>query len=303
MNHIKLFIRLAAILLAGLLAFSGARAAAPAGSIIGNQAAATYSDGSAVVRTVTSNLVVTTVQQVASVGLTANGTKTVSVGGQVYYPQTLVNTGNGVDTYALTSSGTGTFNFATVVFYADANGDGVPDNAVPITTTGQLAAGQTFKFVVAGIVPVTAVAGNSNTLTVTATSAFNAGTSAAVTDVTTVTGQGVISVTQALDVTAGPSPAGPRTITITYTNTGNATATNLTLAELIPSGMTYVANSGRWSVTGSTTLTDADATDNQSGVIYDYGRVASRRNVTRSVVVVFSLLLQLVEGCGHVGEG
>ncbi len=260
-----------------LLPLLSAQAAAPAGSIIGNQAAATYSDGSAVVRTVTSNLVVTTVQQVASVGLTANGAKTISIGGQVYYPQTIVNTGNGVDTFALTTAGTGTFGFAGVLIYADANGDGVPDNAVPITSTGQLAAGQVFKFVVAGIVPATAVAGNSNTLTVTATSAFNAAATAAVTDVTTVTGQAVISAVQGLDVTVGVSPAGPRTITITYTNTGNATATNVTLAELMPSGMTYVAASGRWSVTGSTVLTDADATDNQSGIIYDYGVSAAGR--------------------------
>lgn len=260
----------------GLL-MQSAMAAAPAGSVIGNQAAATYSDSSAVVRTVTSNLVVTTVQQVASLSLAANGAKTISTGGQVYYPHTLVNAGNGVDTYALTSSGSGSFLFSSVLFYADANGDGVPDNAVPITSTGQLAAGQVFKFVTAGIVPVTAVSGNSDTLTVTATSAFNAAITGAVTDVTTVTGQGVISVTQAIDVTSGPSPAGPRTITITYSNTGNTTVTNLALAELIPSGMTYVAGSGRWSATGATVLTDLDATDSQSGLIYDYGVTTAGR--------------------------
>lgn len=267
-----------AILLLLALGAPAVFAAAPAGTVIGNQAAATYSDGTSVVRTVTSNTVSTTVQQVASVSLGANGAKTVSIGGQVYYPQTLTNTGNGTDTFALTAAGSGGFAFSSVVFYLDANGDGVPDNTTPITSTGQVPAGQTFRFVVAGIVPSTAVAGSTNTLVTTATSAFNPATSATVSDLTTITAQAVINVTQALDVTAGPSPStSARTLTITYTNTGNTAATNLTLAELIPSGMSYVAGSGRWSGTGSTVLTDADNTDNQGGIVYDQNVTVANR--------------------------
>ena len=240
--------------------------------MIGNQASATYSDASSVSRTVTSNTVVTTVQQIGTLTLSANGTKTISPGGQVYYPQTLVNTGNGNDSFLLTASQSGATTMSTVLFYADANGDGIPDNATPITTTGTLSPGQVFKFVVAGVAPTTAVAGTTNTTTVTATSVFAPTANAAVTDITTITGQAVINVTQAIDLTTGPSPSTGRTITVTYTNTGNATATNVTLADLIPSGMTYVANSARWSVTGAgTTLTDASNTDNQSGIIYDFG--------------------------------
>lgn len=264
--------------LLSVVAMLPALAAAPAGTVIGNQAAATYSDGSAVVRTVTSNTVVTTVQQVAAVSVVANGTKTISIGGQVYYPHTLTNSGNGTDSFALTATNGGGFTFAATLFYADANGDGVPDNNVPITSTGQLAAGQAFRFVVAGIVPGTAVAGATNTLTATATSGFTPATTASVVDQTTVTSQAVINATQALDVTTGPSPSvGSRTITLTYTNTGNTTATNLTLTELIPAGMTYVAASARWSGSGTTVLTDADATDGQSGIVYDQNVTAANR--------------------------
>ena len=249
-----------------------AATAAPAGAVIGNQASATYSDASQVSRTVTSNTVVTTVQQVGTLTLAANGAKTISPGGQVYYPQTLVNTGNGNDSFLLTSAQSGATTLSAVLFYADANGDGVPDSATPIATTGVLAPGQTFKFVVAGVAPSTAVVGTTNTTTVTATSVFAPAVSAAVADVTTVSGQAVINVTQAIDLTTGPSPSTGRTITITYTNTGNNTATGVTLADLIPSGMTYVAGSARWSVTGAgTTLTDADKTDNQGGIVWDYG--------------------------------
>ena len=49
---------------AGLFAATLASAAPPAGTVIGNQAAATYTDASAVSRTATSNTVTTVVQQV-----------------------------------------------------------------------------------------------------------------------------------------------------------------------------------------------------------------------------------------------
>lgn len=254
-----------------------AQAAPPAGSTIGNQASATYSDDSLVTRTVTSNTVVTTVQQVGAFTISANGAKTATAGGQVFYPHSIVNTGNGPDTFALTSGQSGSFSFTTMQYYADANGDGVPDSNSPITTTGQIAAGGIFNFVAVGTVPSSVVVGNTNTLTVTGTSGFNNTVTHANTDTTTITAQGVINVTHAIDVAVGPSPSvTARTLSITYTNTGNTPATAVTLADVIPSGFTYVAGSGRWSATGSTVLTDATG-GNQSGIIYDFGFTQSNR--------------------------
>ncbi|HEX4509997.1 MAG TPA: hypothetical protein VH328_07965, partial [Burkholderiaceae bacterium] len=161
-----------ATFLAALVLGAPAQAAsAPAGAVIGNQASASYVDASQVPRNVTSNTVVTTVQQVASVTLVAPGAKSISAGGQVYYPQTIVNTGNGPDSFGLSYLQSGGMTFSSVSFYADANGDGIPDSGTPITTTPALNPGDTFKFVVAGVVPSTAVTGTSNTTTVTATSA------------------------------------------------------------------------------------------------------------------------------------
>ncbi len=82
-------------------------AAAPlAGSTIGNQATAQYYD-SVQNKTVSvqSNTVSTTVQQVASLTLTIDAqTKTVSVGGTVYFMHTVTNTGNGSDTFTLAAA-------------------------------------------------------------------------------------------------------------------------------------------------------------------------------------------------------
>lgn len=252
-------------------------AAPPAGTTIGNQASATYTDDSLVTRTVTSNTVVTIVQQVASVTLNQSGTRTVAPGGQVAFPHTVTNGGNGTDSFLLTAVPTGTLVFSSVQILPDANGDGVPDSSTPIASTGELAAGAVFHFVVVGTVPGAAVAGTSNATLVTATSVFTPAMNATNTDSTTVTSQAVMVVTQALDIIAGPSPAGPRTLTLTYTNTGNSTATNVTFTEPLPAGMTYVANSARWSSTGSTVLTDGNSADNQSGIVYDFGDTVANR--------------------------
>ena len=74
-------------------------AAPPAGTSIGNQASATYTDASNTERTATSNVALTIVQQVSSFLLTADGARFAAPGSQVLYPHTLVNTGNGTDTF------------------------------------------------------------------------------------------------------------------------------------------------------------------------------------------------------------
>ena len=250
------------LLAAGIAA--PARAATPlAGTSIGNQASATYVDGSNVTRSVTSNLVATVVQQVAALTIGSPLSKTVSAGSQVSYPITLTNTGNGTDSFAFSAAMSGTFNFTSVTYYADANGDGVADNTTPITGTGNLASGAVFRFVAVGNVPTGATSGQVDSLVVTATSNFvetpaDLVIAASVTETTTVTANAVINVNKAMSAVTGPSPSlAPHTVTLTYTNTGNLAATGVTLTDALPVGMTYVAGSGRWSVTGALVLTDA----------------------------------------------
>lgn len=260
-------------LLLGLSASGTAAAPPPAGTAIGNQASATYLDSSGISRTVTSNSVQTVVQQVAALTLTANGAKTAAVGSTVYYPHTVTNTGNGSDTFNLTAvNATGvTFSMTGVTIYLD-NGSGQPTGAA-ITSTGALASGAAFKFIVAATVPNTATTGQTNNLTVTATSVFTPAQTATNTDTTTVTNNAVINVTKSVSLaSAAPGSATAITYTLTYSNTGNATATTVKITDAIPAGMTWVSASGLWSVTGATALVDAKTTYGTSPnqLTYDY---------------------------------
>ncbi|WP_298038651.1 hypothetical protein [uncultured Desulfuromonas sp.] len=253
---------------------SSALAAPPAGTSIGNQASATYTDDSNVGRTATSNVVSTIVKQVASFTLTQNGSKTISPGSTVYFTHTLTNTGNGADTFDLSAvdADTGTIAFTSLKIFADADGNGVPDSGTEVAITPSLAPGASYKFVVAATVPADAAAAESETITVTGESNHTPSETETNTDTVTVTGNAVLLVTKALSLSSGPSPsAGPITVTLTYTNNGNSAASDVILTDVIGSGatagMTYVADSGQWS--GGATVTDAAAGDS-SGLAYDW---------------------------------
>ena len=238
-------------------------AAPPAGTTIGNQATATYQDAAANSYTVSSNPVTTVVQQVAGLTLTASGTRVAAPGGQAVFPHVVTNNGNGTDSFTLGAANIGgdDFDLTGLVLYVDADGNGVPDNFTPVTTTGPLATGASYRFVAVGSVPGTRLAGDVSTITVNAVSVFDAGQSAVNTDQVTVTSNAVINVTKSINAPSGASPSGPYTYTLTYTNSGNATAGSVRLTDLIPAGMTYVAGSARWSSTGATALSDADSSD------------------------------------------
>lgn len=262
-----------------VLASVDARAAAPlAGSTIGNQASATYTDASNTVHTTTSNVTLTVIQQVASLSLSSDQAKSVSPGGQAVFPHTLNNTGNGADTFTLSVAQLSGDNFdlTNAAIYADANGDGLPDNSIPITTTGLIAAGGKFQFVVVGTVPSSQTSGQTAQVRVTATSTFDPTKTANNTDTTTAGANAVVQVTQSVNPTIGASPSGPYTFTITFTNTGNTAATGVTLTDTLSSSLTYAAGTAHWSASGSTALTDAAGGD-PTGISYDYGITVAGR--------------------------
>ena len=244
--------------------------APPAGTQIGNQASATYTDASGVQRQVTSNAVLTTVQQVAALLLQQTQAKPGSVGAQVVFPHTLTNIGNGTDTFTLAYSqiATDQFDLLNVQIYPDANGSGLPSSLTPIATTGPLISGGVFHFVIVGTVPGTATPGQAAQLDVTAQSAYTPALVQTNLDTVQVSNQGVIGVTKSQLVASG-TPITTNTYTLTYINTGNNIATNVTLTDAIPTGMAYITNSARWSVSGPTLLND-NGSANPAGIGYTF---------------------------------
>ena len=280
------------VLLAGVMFVAGgknAHAAPLAGTVIGNQATATYTDAGNTARQATSNQVQTTVSQVKSFTLVANGTRTSAPGMTVYHPHTITNTGNGNDTYTLSSLVGASTNFAgpnlphqNMQYFGDNAGS--PDT-VAITGTPVVGAGQQFRFWVAGTVPASAVSGNSAVITFTASD--TGGNTAPSLQDTTIVAASVVTVTKTMSLTQGPSPSAANlTVTLSYTNSGTVAATNVTLNDVLPGTvpaplMNYVGNA-TWS--GSATpLTDAAGGD-PAGITYEYNPVS--RTVTAVIASV-----------------
>ncbi len=288
MDVLRLFAATAIFALGALTAGVTQAATPPAGSSIGNQASATYTDSSAISRTSTSNTVNTIVQQVASFTLTSAHSVSAAPGSPLAFSHQITNTGNGSDTFNLDISATGGSvpgDLSAASFYIDANCNGIADNGTTITSLGPIAAGSSSCFIAAST--VSGGAANNDTASFTVRAATQLGGFADQTNVdsVTVTANAVITVLKSISVPSG-IPGTTVTYTLTYTNSGNNAATHVVLADIIPSGMTYVAGSGRWSVSGATALGDATGGD-QPGISYDFN-VTTANTVTANIDSVAS---------------
>lgn len=252
-----------------LLLVSGvALAKAPAvGTVIKNQASATYKDSAGVEQTTTSNLVETVIQQVGAFTLESNQSRYGIAGQSVSFPHVLTNTGNGDDTFQLTASDLGSvddeYTFTDIKIYPDTNQDGVADSLTEISDTGVLAADEAFYFVVVAVVPGDAIDTETGQIVVEAVSDYS-GSVLSNTDEAVVSDKAVIKVTKSISANSGEAGSGPYTVTLTYSNPSASDATGVTLIDALPTGMNYVAGSGEWSQTGTgVALTDADNADAQ----------------------------------------
>ena len=260
-------------LVAGSAAFiSSAHAAAPAaGTNISNIASASYTDSTGNTKTVSSNIVTTTVLPVASFTLIADRTANANANNQVSLSHTLTNTGNGSDTFTVNVADVTSgdqYDFSNLKVYLDANKDGVPDSQTPVTSV-TLAAGESVNLIVQATTPTTGAggaalsAGDLGKLTITAQSTLDNTLTATNTDTVKITNGAVISVIKSASVTAiDATQASPTAreveYKLVYQNTGNTTATDVTVTDLLPAGLTYVANSAKLAGVAQTDGVDAD---------------------------------------------
>ena len=228
-----------------------------------------------------SNTVEAVITQVAAFTLTSSQSRFSPIGTTVYFFHTLTNTGNGPDSFDLSTVASASPWVAALALYRDTSpADGVPDSTVPVTSTGALAAGQSFTFVAAITIPPTAVAGQNSSFEVRAqgnaaaalAGGYTAATQLVNTDTVRLTASAVLApVGKSFSVTEGPSPSTASiTVNVTYTNNTPAVATNVRITDWIgvsssspivfnTTGMRYVAGSARWSSCGggATALSDA----------------------------------------------
>jgi uncharacterized repeat protein (TIGR01451 family) len=254
-SYQSLFMRSASVAAFGAAIGTAAFAASPeAGSVIGNQAVATYINAAGDTITVTSNTVETIVQQVAGVTLTSDNTETIAPGGKAFLPHIITNEGNGADSFSLTAveANTGTLNTSQLVFYPDANMDGVADSATPLNSTPVLAPGEQFGVVIEATVASNAT--GTDTITITATSALDGTELDINTDTLTISNDAIVELVKSMvaDAASGGNPsiidAGDTvTITLTYSSTGLAAANNYVVQDVLDGNLTYVKGSARWS--------------------------------------------------------
>ncbi len=253
-----------------------ASGAPPAGTVIANQASGTAVVGATPVAA-SSNVVQLTTSLPGGPGLAtlvANSTRRVAPGGIVYFPHTLTN-GTVADSFTLSVANlAGTFDLGSIVILPDANGDGIPDSAVPVPATVALGAGGVFRFVVAATAPAGATNFSTDRLQVNAVSTTPLGPVLANIDTAEIFADGgvpppdVVNVVKSFSVLEGPSPYASILVSIRYANT-RVVRSDFRILDAIPAGFEYVPGSGRWSGAAAA-LTDAAGGD-PAGIAYDFG--------------------------------
>jgi trimeric autotransporter adhesin len=176
---------------------------------------------------------------------------TTNPGTTVYYPLTIQNTGVVNDTYALTSSLLPSG--ATVLFYLDTNGDGLPDGS-PISSTAVLNPNQIVQLVAVVTVPANAAPTTAAVVTFTTTSNSNGTISDSINNTLTI--NAINSILFTPDRNSSITSPGTVVYQHTLTNNGNSSATITLAPGTGVAGFTYVIYRDNGSTPGAIDATD-----------------------------------------------
>jgi uncharacterized repeat protein (TIGR01451 family) len=228
-------------LVAGSMTGLALAAGTPAGTVISNQATVNFTDVNGNPLTQLSNVVTTTVSQVAAVTVAPDNASNADPGDVVVYAHTVTNNGNDDDTFDLSATSSQGW---TVAIYADAGVIGVyePGTDLPIADTGVLTADAVYTILVTVAVPAGAANGTVDTTTVTATSQFNVGVSDSATDTTTIDAP-ALAVVKSVSPTGDQPPGTVLTYTIVITNSGAGAANSVVMRDPVPANTVYVSSS------------------------------------------------------------
>ena len=295
MNHASARLTAASLLLSASFGATAAHAAGVvAGTQIANTATATYDSGAASI-SIQSNTVTVRVDELLNVAVASlSANPTAASAGTTILTYQVTNTGNGSETFDLTANSAisgNTFNPALQSIAYDTNGNGIYDAGTDVilatgAPTPALAPDTSLTVFVLTTLPNTTTDGQTGQVRLTATATTGSGTPG-----TVFTGQGtggsdaVVGATTALDSalateiarlaavnltksaaildpfgTQQPVPGAVITYSLLALVSGAGNATNLNVADVIPTGTTYQP--------GTLTLDGAalsDATDGDAG--------------------------------------
>jgi uncharacterized repeat protein (TIGR01451 family) len=215
----------------------------PAGMVIKNVVKLNYKDSNNQSFPEIQDSISVVVEQVAAVDLSPNGYRKTSADDMyITFAVTLTNQGNGTDAFPLTYVSEHSW---TPQIYYDADGDGVLDqseiDAGTISTTPNIAADGTYKFIVRLFVPRPTASGTMDTSLVAATSNFDGNVKDYQHDTVDVKATS-FSPNKTADRTVA-KPGDEITYTISYTNTGTGTALTASVTDSLPAYVTYVSAS------------------------------------------------------------
>lgn len=258
---------------------------APAGAVIGNQAIAVYETPGGLEVSVSSNRVETVVNQVYMVDLEAgwdsiqsgvagdpddallNERQVAQGGGIAVFSHRIENLGNGVDSFNLSALYTpgAAFGSNSIQFFADDDGDGDAELPVPITQTPPLNAGDVFTFVVQVeyLSTLTTPGPVDDPIIVTATSVGNSAVSDAVSDDIAVINDAVVTTNKQILPGSG-GPGDTLTVTLTYSNSGNAPGV-VRIKDPLPPELVYQDGTATWSDNSDAALDENGSANTASG--------------------------------------
>jgi uncharacterized repeat protein (TIGR01451 family) len=240
------------VLLAALFLPVPKALAAPAGTLITNQASATFQDTNLNSFTSLSNTTTVTVTSVYTVSVTSPPDATGGSNTVVYYPYTVTNTGNDNNTFTLTAAtGSALPNSWTATIYVDANNDGIHQAGETTVTgsTGLLIPGGTYRFFVGVTIPLNTPSGSQDDTTLNvngtgagaaATAQDNVVTTAQAPTLTIVKAARNVTTAGAFALTANAKPNEVIEYRMTVNNSGAIAATAVVLTDPDHTWTTYV---------------------------------------------------------------
>ena len=304
-----------------LLATGVAHAAGtPAGTAITNQARGTYKDASGTSQATTSNEVTSIVQQVGDVSVTPDGTPDAPGQTQqavpaatVVFPYTLVNTGNGTDSFTVDATsftgpvvgGKTAIAAQNITLYRDSNGNGVldPGERTPLPTITvnstqkpavlNVAADEQVTVFVEYTVPAGATTDNVVTVTPSATSVFdgtktdtnNYNRTAIVNNAVFTLGK-TVSAVSPFKVASSVAAERTLTYTITATNTGSQAGDIVIADDIFANGSDLPSGSSIGTVACTPSSCTTIGTDSARAFQRKFTDVAVGQTVSITVTVV-----------------